>query len=467
MTNAQMSEGGYRTQNPATGVVEEVYEFLPDSAVGSVVETGHRAFSAWSRTSVEERARLLAVAADLMESRAEELAAIASREMGKPLREAIGEVTYSAEIIRYYAQEGPRLSADEELGTSTGARAVMQKRPLGLLLGIMPWNYPYYQVARFAAPNLVAGNTILLKHAEICAASAAAMQKLLDDAGLPGGVYQNIFASHDQVAAIIADERLEGVSLTGSERAGSAVAALAGSHLKKVVLELGGSDPYIILSTADVQNAAQEAWAARMLNTGQSCVSNKRIIVKDDIYDDFVEALEQQVRAMQPAVPAEVGSGTFSPLSSAGAAETLAKQVDDARKNGARVVTGGDLLKSDGYYFQPALLTDVTPAARAYREELFGPVAVVYRVRDAEEAVALANDSRYGLGGSVFSLDTDEAERVAQRLDVGMTHVNGYHRAGADMPFGGVKRSGFGRELGPLGLDEFVNRRLLTRDPIQ
>lgn len=460
--SARMSDGGFRTQNPATGALEREYGFMPDSAVETVLSAGALAFAEWSRTAIEDRAALLQKASALMELRAEELAALASREMGKPLHEAVGEVRYAAEILGYYAQEGPRLAADEPLPASGVVRAVMQKRPVGTLLGIMPWNHPYYQVARFAGPNLVAGNTILLKHAEICAASAEAIAALFEDAGLPPGVYQNIFATHAQTAALIREERVEGVSLTGSERAGSAIAAQAGAQLKKVVLELGGSDPYIVLSTDDVETAAKEAWAARMLNTGQSCVSNKRMIVTAGIYDEFVDTLQAQVQAMRPAEPAEVGAGSYSPVSSAGALTTLVGQVEDATAHGAVLRAGGEALAADGYYFRPALLTDVPPGARAFHEELFGPVAVVYRVQDAEEAIALANRSRYGLGGSVFSTDEAEAERVAQRLEVGMTHVNGYHRAGADMPFGGVKRSGFGRELGPLGLDEFVNRRLLT-----
>ena len=336
----------------------------------------------------------------------------------------------------------------------------MQKLPVGPLLGIMPWNYPYYQVARFAAPNLMLGNTVILKHAESCPRSALAIQQIMDDAGLPKGAYVNVFASHAQIADIIADPRIQGVSLTGSERAGAIIGELAGKNLKKAVLELGGSDPFVVLDSPDVRALADTAWETRMENTGQACNSNKRMIVMEDIFDDFVARLTERAKALTPGNPAEDAEGTFAPLSSRAAAEGLAAQVRDAVEKGATLHAGGELSDGDAAYFSPAVLTGVTPEMRAYKEELFGPVAVVYKVGSDEDALRLANDTPYGLGGSVFSSDTARAERVAQRLEVGMANVNLPSAEGAEIPFGGVKRSGFGRELGPLGMDEFVNKRM-------
>jgi succinate-semialdehyde dehydrogenase/glutarate-semialdehyde dehydrogenase len=338
---------------------------------------------------------------------------------------------------------------------------VIQKRPVGVLLGIMPWNYPYYQVARFAAPNLVLGNTIVLKHAESCPRAALALQRLMDDAGVPAGAYTNLFASHDQVEQIIADPRVQGVSLTGSERAGAAVAEIAGRNLKKVVLELGGSDPYVVLDAADVKEAARAAFATRMGNTGQACNSNKRMIVMEDIYDEFVAELIRQARSLEPGDPAVDAPGTFAPLSSRAAAQALAAQIREAVAAGATLHAGGTLLEGPGAYLAPAVLTGITPAMAAHHQELFGPVAVVYRVGSDEEALALANDTPYGLGGAVFSTDPERARRIAEQLECGMANVNAAEAEGAGMPFGGVKRSGYGRELGPLGMDEFVNKRLL------
>jgi succinate-semialdehyde dehydrogenase/glutarate-semialdehyde dehydrogenase len=324
----------------------------------------------------------------------------------------------------------------------------------------MPWNYPFYQIARFAAPNLMLGNTIILKHAESVPGSALAVAQLMKDAGLPEGAYVNVFASHDQIETIIADPRIAGVSLTGSERAGAVVAAIAGKNLKKCVLELGGSDPYVILDSDDVSGAADTAWETRISNTGQACNSNKRMIVMDDVFDGFVARLTEHAKDLRPGDPNAEEDGTFAPLSSRRAAETLAEQVEDAVSKGATLHAGGVLGDGPAAYYSPAVLTGITKEMRAYREELFGPVAVVYKVSSDDEALALANDTQYGLGGAVFSTDPERATKVAQRLEVGMSNVNTPAGEGAEVPFGGVKRSGFGRELGPLGMDEFVNKRM-------
>lgn len=306
------------------------------------------------------------------------------------------------------------------------------------------------------------GNTVILKHAEICAGSALKIAELMREAGVIDGAYVNVFATHEQVSTMIADPRIQGVSLTGSERAGSAVGEQAGRHLKKAVLELGGSDPYIVLDSDDVATSARRALFSRLSNSGQACTSNKRIIVMDEIYDDFVAELTKLASELTPGDPAEANRSEYAPLSSQAAAEGLMEQIEDARQAGATVHVGGQRPDLPGYYVAPTVLTDVPETARAFSEELFGPVVMIYRVQTEDEAIELANSSNYGLGGSVFSTDEQRAQAVADRLEVGMVHINAFNVGGEDLPFGGVKRSGFGRELGPLGMDEFVNKQLLT-----
>ncbi len=452
---------GYRVQNPVTGEIVETFETATDEQIEECLAAAHQTYQSWRDTPIEERAKIVARVGELFTERADELAAIITEEMGKPLSQSKGEAEFCTDIFSYFATEGPRLTSDQEIKAIGGGRAKIQKLPVGPLLGIMPWNYPYYQVARFAAPNLVLGNTIILKHAETCPRSALAIQQIMDEAGVPAGAYTNVFASHQQIADIIADPRVQGVSLTGSERAGAIIGEIAGRNLKKAVLELGGSDPYVVLDSADVAESAALAWETRMENTGQACNSNKRMIVMDDIYDDFVAELAKHASGLKPGDPKEEAEGTFAPLSSRAAAESLAEQLRDAVNKGAVVHAGGNIPDGPGAYFEPTVLTGVTPEMRAYKEELFGPVAVVYKVSSDEEALALANDTPYGLGAAVFSTDEERARKVAERLETGMTNVNTGAGEGADLPFGGVKRSGFGRELGPLGMDEFVNKRLL------
>jgi succinate-semialdehyde dehydrogenase / glutarate-semialdehyde dehydrogenase len=451
-----MTQPAYQVTDPATGEVAETFEPATDAEVEAALAAASSAFPEWSARSVDERVAVTRRVAALFAERADDLARLAEREMGKAVGEGVGEVEFSGDIFGYYADNGPGLIEPRTVPGNETAR--VEYRAIGTILGVMPWNYPYYQVARFAAPNFVVGNTVILKHAENCPLSALAIADILRDAGVPEGVYVNLFATHEQVASMIADPRVHGVSLTGSERAGAAVAAEAGRNLKKVVLELGGSDPYIVLDSPDVDAAAQTAWEVRMENVGQACNSNKRMIVMDDIYDDFVAGLTRRAAEMEPRLPG-VADG-YSPMVSRKAAEGLLGQVQDAVDKGATVHAGGTLMDGPGAYFAPTVLTGVTPEMRAYHEELFGPVAVVYRVTDDEDAVALANAVDYGLGGSVWSTDEDRAVAVAARLDVGMTNVNAPAAEAADMPFGGTKRSGFGRELGPLGIEEFVNKRL-------
>ncbi|GAB3074468.1 NAD-dependent succinate-semialdehyde dehydrogenase [Pedococcus soli] len=450
----------YAITNPATGEVEKTFDTATDEQVEAALAAAHAAYTSWKDVPIEERAKVVHRIAELFVERKDELGAIATREMGKPLSEAIGEAEFCGEIFDYFANEGPTLAADQPIKTFSGGKAVVQKLPIGALLGIMPWNYPFYQIARFAAPNLMLGNTIILKHAESVPGSALAVEQIMKDAGLPEGAYVNVFADHGQIETIIADPRIAGVSLTGSERAGAVVASIAGKNLKKCVLELGGSDPYVILDTDDAAAAADTAWETRISNTGQACNSNKRMIVMDDVFDDFVARLTEHAIDLRPGDPAAEEEGTFAPLSSRKAAETLAEQVKDAVDKGATLHAGGVLSDGPAAYYSPAVLTGITKEMRAYREELFGPVAVVYKVTGDEEALELANDTQYGLGGAVFSKDPERAMKIAQRLEVGMSNVNTPAGEGAEVPFGGVKRSGFGRELGPLGMDEFVNKRM-------
>jgi succinate-semialdehyde dehydrogenase/glutarate-semialdehyde dehydrogenase len=445
-----MTSPTYQVTDPSTGEVVESFAHATDGEIESALSSAHSAYRTWKDVPIEERAVVVKRVAALFAERADELAAIATTEMGKPASEGVEEAEFCQAIFDYFADEGPTLAADQEIKGISGGRAVVQKLPIGPLLGVMPWNFPFYQIARFAAPNLMLGNTIILKHAESVPRSALAVQKIMDDAGVPEGAYVNVFATFDQVETIIADPRVAGVSLTGSERAGAVVAALAGKNLKKCVLELGGSDPMVVLDTDDLDAVADAAWDYRMYNTGQACNSNKRMIVMDDLFDDFVGKLTEKALALD----------SFSPLSSRKAAETLHEQVQDAVSKGATLHAGGVLSEGPDAHYTPAVLTGITKDMRAYSEELFGPVAVVYSVGSDDEALELANDTTYGLGGSVFAADEKRARSLAERLEVGMANVNTTAGEGAEIPFGGVKRSGFGRELGPLGMDEFVNKRM-------
>lgn len=449
----------YKVTNPATGEVVREYATASDEWIRDAVQRGNDAYRGWKATPVAERAEIVRRAAGLFAERADELAAIITTEMGKRIAESRGELGIVVDIFNYYADNAERLLADEPIDIN-GGRALIEKRPIGPVLGIMPWNYPYYQVARFAAPNLVLGNTILLKHAPSCPMSSAAIESVLRDAGLPADAYINMYASNEQVAWMLSDPRVQGVSLTGSERAGAAVAAEAGKHLKKIVLELGGSDPMIILDSADVDRTAKNAASARMSNTGQACNSPKRMIVMSGIYDEFVAKLTEHIATYRPGDPSDP-STRLAPLSSSEAAERLLGQLRTAADQGATVHIGGKAIDRPGAYVEPTVLTGITPEMDAHSDELFGPVAVVYRVDDEEQAIALANDTPFGLGASVFSVDPERARRVGNDIDAGMVYINQPAGSQADLPFGGIKRSGVGRELGVLGIEEFMNKRVV------
>lgn len=441
----------YAVVNPATGDVVREYPTATDAQMEEALASASAAYRTWSKDwTPARRADLVRRVAALHTERRQELAEIINREMGKPVEQALGEVDFSAGIYEYYADHAERFLADEpiELLDGTGS-AVIRRRPVGVLLGIMPWNYPYYQVARFAGPNLVLGNTIVLKHAPQCPESAAAIQQIFDDAGFPSGAYVNVYATNEQIAAAIADPRVQGVSLTGSERAGAAVAEIAGRNLKKVVLELGGSDPFILLSTDDLDATVDAAVAGRFENTGQACNAAKRFIVAADLYDDFLDKFTKKVLET---------AGGLAPLSSASAAKNLGEQVDRAVADGATLISQGE---RKGAFFPAGVLTGVSPESATYREELFGPVAMVFKVNSEDEAVELANDIPFGLGSYVFTTDAEQAKRVAEAIDAGMVFINAVGAEGVELPFGGVKRSGFGRELGRYGIDEFVNKKLI------
>jgi succinate-semialdehyde dehydrogenase/glutarate-semialdehyde dehydrogenase len=456
---AQVQAADYAVVNPATGEVLKEYPTISDDDLRDAIARADKAHREWvASTTVDERASLLRRVGELHGEQRERLAEIIVREMGKPIEQALGEVDFCVDIYSYYADNGPKLLADEPIELLAGeGSAFIRRSSVGVLLGIMPWNFPYYQVARFAGPNLVIGNTILLKHAPQCPESAEAIEQIYHEAGFPRDAYINIYATNEQIEWVIADPRVRGVSLTGSERAGTAVAEIAGRNLKKVVLELGGSDPFILLGADDLDTAVQAAVDARLDNTGQSCNAAKRFIVIDELYEPFMEKFTDALSGVKPGDPSSPDTA-IGPLSSSTATERLADQVKRAVNLGAKLVLGGE---HDGNFFSTTLLTDIKPENDAYREEFFGPVAQVYRVGSEEEAVTLANDTPYGLGSYVMSNDQEQALRVADKIEAGMVFINLVGADGAELPFGGVKRSGFGRELGRYGADEFVNKKLI------
>jgi succinate-semialdehyde dehydrogenase / glutarate-semialdehyde dehydrogenase len=447
----------YAVTDPATGELIEEIANATDEEVRAAIERVHRGYASWRGRSVEDRAKIVARAAEVFAERADELAAIMTQEMGKRINEGRGEIGVVVDIFRYYADNGPALLADEPL-TIKGGRAVITKEPIGALLGVMPWNFPCYQVARFVAPNLVLGNTILLKHASICPHSAVAIEQVLRDAGVPDDAYVNVFASSQQIPWMLADPRIAGVSLTGSEQAGISVAAEAGRNLKRSVLELGGSDPLIVLDTADLDETVKATATARMRNCGQSCNAPKRMIVLADSYDEFVDRLTERVAEYYVAGDPSDPSTTLPPLASIAAADEVAGQVAKAVAQGATLRTGGRRI-GPGAYLEATVLTDVTEEMDAYSEEIFGPVVVVFRAETEEDAIRIANDSPFGLGASVFGTDPDRNTRVARRIEAGMVYLNSAGGSQADLPFGGIKRSGLGRELGPAGIEEFMNKK--------
>ena len=450
----------YRIENPATGVVEKEFDSTSDADVRAAVERAHAAFDTWRRESTQTRADAMKRVADAYDERADELARTIATEMGKPLTEAKGEVELAGSIFRWYGEHGPALLEEEKLDIGDEASSVVVTDPIGVLMGVMPWNFPHYQVARFAAPNLMLGNTILLKHASICGSSAVLIEEILHAAGVPEDAYINLFVSNDQVTSIIEDSRVRGVSLTGSEGAGIAVAETAAKNLKKSVLELGGSDPLIVLDDVDVAATAEAVAKARMSNAGQACNSPKRIFVPQAMFAEFTDVVVTTVGELKVGDPLDEAT-EMGPLSSIEARDGVVEQVRKAVSEGATLRAGGDALDKDGAWMAPTVITGVTSEMDAYAEEIFGPVAMIFPYNSVDEAVRVANDSSFGLSGSVWAKDVEKAEEIARRLEVGMTYVNEHGTTKAGLPFGGVRRSGYGRQLGRWGFTEFANTKLV------
>jgi succinate-semialdehyde dehydrogenase/glutarate-semialdehyde dehydrogenase len=448
----------YAVVNPATGEKVADYPEITDAALEQAIAGAYTTTRGWGRsTTVAERAAIVTKIGDLHNERREELAQALVEEMGKPLSHAYGEIDFAADIYRYHAEIAEAELADEVIELRGGeGSAIIRNAPLGVILGIMPWNFPFYQVARFAGPNLMIGNTVLLKPAPQCPHTAELIQKIYDDAGAPAGAFTAILASNEQIGTVIADPRVAGISLTGSERAGSAVAEQAGRHLKKVVLELGGTDPFVVLSTNDLDAVVADLVSARLDNTGQSCNAPKRAIVMADLYDEFTAKLTAAMGAIEATEP--LSDGDAGPVSSEVAAARLEDQVQRAAAAGGQITAGGS---RKGAFFAPTVITDIPRDSAIYREEMFGPVALVYKVSNEAEAIEVANDTPYGLGSYVYTTDPAQAERVANAIDAGMVFVNCVLADAVELPFGGVKRSGFGREMGRLGATEFVNKKLI------
>lgn len=448
-----------QTVNPYTNKTEKSFDEMTDKALEAAVAKAQLAFADWKETDYQLRADLLHEVATLMRAKKDSLAKTITLEMGKLIAQAEGEIDLSADIFDYYAEHGEKFLEDKVLNPKFG-EAVIRNSPIGILLGVMPWNFPFYQVARFAAPNIMAGNTILLKHASIVPQCAAALEVLFEEAKAPKGLYTNLFISGKRATALVADKRIKGVSLTGSEEAGASVAAEGGKNLKKVVLELGGNDVFIILEDADMEKTVEWAVMGRMNNNGQCCVASKRFIAVEAIADVFLEKFKEKLSKMKVGDPMDPAT-ELGPLSSEEAAEHLAGQVKRSVSKGAKVLLGGKRADRAGAFMEPTILSGLKPGIPAYHEELFGPVASFYTVKGDQAAIDLANDSDFGLGASVFTQDIERGKRVADQIDTGMVFINHPTWTQADLPFGGTKSSGFGRELSELGIHEFVNKKLI------
>jgi succinate-semialdehyde dehydrogenase / glutarate-semialdehyde dehydrogenase len=452
----------YATTNPYTGEVVKVFPDATDAEVTSAIEAAHAAFLQWKKTPFAERAAVLRKAASLLRDRKDKYAHLLTLEMGKITSEALAEVELSASIFEYYADNAEKLLKPETLPVASSAEghAILVHEPLGVLLAIEPWNFPYYQIARILAPQLSAGNTLLLKHASNVPQSAAAFEQLMLDAGLLKGGFKNLYATRSQIDLILNHRYVQGVALTGSEGAGAIVATAAAKALKKSTLELGGADAFVVLADADLDKTSKWAVFGRHWNGGQVCVSSKRMIVVDEVYDEFLKRYEKGVEGLHAGDPFD-DKTTLAPLSSQSAADEVKQKIRDAVAHGATATEVGPKVPAQGAFVQPTILTDVQPENPAYFTEFFGPVSMVFRAKDEDDAVRIANDSPFGLGGSVFTRDTKHGAEVAAQISTGMVFVNHPTMVKADLPFGGIRRSGYGRELLGLGLKEFVNHKLI------
>lgn len=457
---AEKKPSTIKSINPFDNSLNKDFLSFTDDEVDNRLDKADKAFRSWRHTSFSERATLLHKMATIFRDRKEELAKLATLEMGKRLKEAVAEIELSANIFDYYADNGEKFLADAPLETAIG-KAFISYEPLGVLLSVQPWNFPFYQVTRSAAPNIMAGNTIVLKHASIVPLCAAAVEEIFLAAGAPEGVYQNLFLSGSEVSALVSDDRIKAVTLTGSEPAGASIAAAAGKNIKKSTLELGGSDAFIVLDDVNIAETVKAAVYGRMWNAGQVCTSAKRIIVHEHIADEFLERVKALLPTLKVGNPLDPETDV-APLSSEQAAEDVVAQVAQAVKEGAKLELGGKRLAgAAGAFVEPTLLTHIKKGNSAYSEEIFGPVFMFYVVKDDQEAIALANDTKYGLGGSVFSADEERAVRIARQIDTGMVYINHMTGIAPELPFGGTKRSGYGREQSPAGIFEFVNPKLI------
>jgi succinate-semialdehyde dehydrogenase/glutarate-semialdehyde dehydrogenase len=443
------------TINPATGERLCQYPALTDREIDDRLEVAHRAARSWRDSPIEVRTSVLRRAGELLEERAIEYGRLMTLEMGKPIRAAIDEAKKCATACRFYADHAAEFLADETV-EAKNERSYVMFEPLGVVLAVMPWNFPFWQVIRFAAPAIAAGNVGLLKHASNVPQCALAIEQLFEEAGAPGGVFQTLLIGSEPVARIIADDRVAAATLTGSEAAGSSVASIAGKHIKKTVLELGGSDPFIVMPSADLDTAVKTAVAARTINNGQSCIAAKRFIIAEPIADRFTDAFVDRMRTLVVGDPMDERTN-IGPLATEQIRQDLHDQVSRATAAGAKVRLGGRARDGAGFFYEPTVLTDVSPESPALKEETFGPVAAVVRARDADHAIEIANDSRFGLGAAAWTRDAGEIERFARGLAAGTVVINGMVASDPRFPFGGVKKSGYGRELSQFGIREFVN----------
>lgn len=449
----------FQTINPTNNKVVKSFDERTDALVEIAVARAATTFEEWKLTDYQTRAQLLYTVAGLLRAKRKELAKIITLEMGKLFSHAEGEIKLSAEIFDYYAKNAEGFLADKILNPVHG-KAMIRYSPVGVLLGIQPWNFPFYQVTRFAAPNIMIGNTVLIKHASNVPQCSIAIEEIFSEAGAPAGLYTNLLLSNERISKLVADKRIKGVSLTGSEKAGASVAAEAGKHIKKSVLELGGSDAFIILEDADIDKTVDWAVVGRINNNGQCCVASKRFIAVESIADVFLEKFKNKMAALVVGDPMEA-STQLGPLCTEAAAVNIADQVKRAVDGGAKILLGGKRVDRDGAYMEATILTNIKPDNPVFYEEFFGPVALFFKVKNEEEAIALANNSPFGLGGSVFTQDIERGKKIANQIDTGMVFINHPTWTQADLPFGGTKGSGYGREMAQLGLDEFVNKKLI------
>ncbi|MFL5732577.1 MAG: NAD-dependent succinate-semialdehyde dehydrogenase [Chloroflexia bacterium] len=449
--------------NPATEEVIATYEEYSLSQLDAALEEAHRAFREWRWTSFADRARLFRSAAETLRANKDRYAGLIRVEMGKPISESEAEIEKSAWNCEYYADNAKRFLANETILTNA-RESYVEFDPLGVVLAIMPWNFPFWQVIRFAAPALMAGNTAVLKHASNVSGCALAIEGLFQESGFPGGVFRTVLASGATAEALIADPRVSAVTLTGSEAAGVSVASASGRAIKKTLLELGGSDPFVVLADADLDAAVETATKARNINSGQSCIASKRFIVVEEVAEAFEERFRDAVAAMRVGDPIDRAT-QIGPLARADLRDTLHDQVQRSLRAGARAAIGGAPIEGRGYYYAPAVLTQVTPDMPVFQEETFGPVAAVVRAKDTDEAIDLANSTRYGLASSIWTTDLESGRQLARRIEAGSVFINGMVASDPRLPFGGVKRSGYGRELSHLGIREFVNAKTVWIGP--